>query len=278
MKLAVNKMIGASSRWIVFLLIFIFILLPFIWMLITSIKTRPEVMTIPIIYFPKRMTITTFLYFINQGALKFLRNSLIITICTVLLTLSLAIPAAYASSRFTFRGKKAFLVMLVATQMFPGVLLIVPLYKIMFTFHLLDSYFALIFANVVSVLPFSIIILFTFLHAIPRTLDEAGLVDGCSSWSVLWKIIFPVSLPGIISVAVYNFIFSWNEYMFALTFISHDELKTLQVGLAGMKSQYLNTWADIMAGSVIAVLPVLILFFIFQRFLMKGLTAGAIKG
>lgn len=273
-----RRLASALVRRVVVLLLIGFVVGPFIWMLLTAVKTPDEVIKVPPVYVPSKVTLANFRYFLDCGALGYGLNSVVVTLLTLLLTYLLVIPAAYACSRYKFGLKPYLLVFLVCTQMFPGILLVVPMYKTMNALGLLNTYFSLVIANTTVVLPFSILILITFLNAVPRDLDEAALVDGASRIQVITRVILPVAVPGIIAVSVYCIIYSWNEYMFALTFITRDSLKTLQIGLAGMQSQYLNTWAQIMAGSTMTMFPILILFFLAQRYLVSGLTAGSVKG
>lgn len=179
-----------SAKLIIIFLILSFIviiLLPFLWMALTALKTQDQVLKVPPIYIPTKLTLANFKYFIGQGGLRYGLNSLIVTFLTLLVTLILVIPAAYGCSRYKFRLKPFLLVFLVCTQMFPGILLIVPMYKIMHYLHLLDTYTSLVIANATVALPFSILMLITFFDSVPIELDEAALVDGANRFKIITK-------------------------------------------------------------------------------------------
>jgi len=254
------------------------ILGPFYWMVVTAIRNVNEVTTLPVKFFPRLFSLAGFRDLFGVGGLVWMKNSFILASFTLLFSLLIVIPAAYAVSRFNFPGSRVYLIILLAIRLFPGALTVIPLYKALHTLGLLDNYPALIFTYLGLSIPIPILILQTFFHSIPRELDEQAMIDGCSRLQVIWRIIIPVSLPGIIAIGTYIFIVAWNEFMYPLIFLQSDKLKPLQVGIAGLTAYYgPEIYIDRMAGATFSVVPVIILFLCFNKYLQKGLTSGALK-
>ena len=206
------------------------------------------------------------------------KNSLIVSIGTTVLGLSIAIPAGYGFSRYNFYGKKSIMFSFILVQMFPGVIIIVPYFILMKTLGLLNSSIGLIFAYSVTALPLCVWMLKGYFDTIPRELEEAARIDGCSQFKVFWKIIIPLSLPAIAVTALFSFLAAWNEFLLALTFNTSNENYTLPIGLASFISPTKQLWGDFAALSIIASIPVVFLFIFFQKYLINGLTAGSVKG
>jgi arabinogalactan oligomer/maltooligosaccharide transport system permease protein len=209
---------------------------------------------------------------------KWLGNSVFIAIITTIVGLILASTTAYAFSRFEFKGKKGLLFSFLLTQMFPGAILIVPLYNIIKNMGLLNTYTGLLIAYSTISLPFCVWMLKSFFDTIPKSLEEAAMIDGLTSFGTFWRIILPLSLPGLAVTAFFSFITAWNEFMFALTFMSTTDHYTLPVGLRTFVFEFNTDWNYMAAGAIIVSLPVLIFFFIAQRYLVSGLTTGGVKG
>ena len=206
------------------------------------------------------------------------KNSLIVSIGTTILGLSIAIPAGYGFSRYNFYGKKSIMFSFILVQMFPGVIIIVPYFILMKTLGLLNTSIGLIFAYSVTALPLCVWMLKGYFDTIPRELEEAARIDGCSQFKVFWKIIIPLSLPAIAVTALFSFLAAWNEFLLALTFNTGNDNYTLPVGLASFISPTKQLWGDFAALSIIAAIPIVVLFIVFQKYLINGLTAGSVKG
>jgi arabinogalactan oligomer/maltooligosaccharide transport system permease protein len=206
------------------------------------------------------------------------RNSVIVSIGTTLLGLALAIPAGYAFSRFKFRGRDPAMFAFLLVQMFPGVIILVPYFLVMKALGLLNTSFGLILAYSVTALPLCVWMLKGFFDTVPRELEEAALMDGCSQTQVFWKIVLPLSLPAVAVTALFSFLAAWNEFLLALTFNTSESMYTLPVGLASLISSTGQAWGDFAAASLLVSLPVVVLFIVFQRFLIEGLSAGGVKG
>jgi arabinogalactan oligomer/maltooligosaccharide transport system permease protein len=255
---------------------------PIIWVLSTSLKKKEDVyQTVRIEVIPAQPSLDNYkeVLTMNNGIfLRWFRNSAVVAGCTALFGVLLAASAGYAFSRFSFFGKKPLIFFFLLTQMFPGVVLLVPLYFILQRLGLLGSFPGLILAYCTVSLPFGVWMLKGYFDTIPRSLDEAGIVDGLSIFGVFWKIVVPLSLPGIAVTAFFAFLTAWNEYMFALAFMTGEENYLLPVGMAAaFGDQYQTFWHLMAAGSVLTTIPVIIVFVFAQRYLISGLTQGGVK-
>lgn len=262
---------------IVFSIIWLF---PTYWMINTAFKPRPEVMTMPPRFWPSRPTLDSFRVAIRETAfLTNLKNSLIIVVAAVLFSIVLAFFAAAAVTRYRFRGRRALMVGVLVLQMLPGTALLIPQFLVFNQAGLLNRYIGLILAYVAAVLPFSIWNLRGFFLSVPLEIEEAARVDGASTWQVLWRILFPLVLPGTISTSVFGFITAWNDYVVAYTFMKDQSMYTLPVWLASFSTPTTGTdYGGQMAASVIFSLPVVVFFLLVQRHLVAGVAAGAVKG
>lgn len=254
---------------------------PMIWILSTSFKFKEDVLKPGIELIPKNFTLSNYEHLLSMNDYifwKWLGNSIGVALITTIVGLFLASTTAYAFSRFEFKGKKPLLFSFLLTQMFPGAILIVPLYNVIKGLGLLNSYTGLLIAYSTISLPFCVWMLKSFFDTIPKSLEEAAMIDGLTSFGTFWRIILPLSLPGLSVTAFFSFITAWNEFMFALTFMSTTEHYTLPVGLRTFVFEFNTDWHYMAAGAVIVSLPVLVFFFIAQKFIIGGLTAGGVKG
>lgn len=210
--------------------------------------------------------------------LRWLWNSLIITLATSFIGVSLASTAAYAFSRFKFPGKKAGLILLLSSQMIPAGMLILPLFLMIMKLNLMNTYLGMIIAYSVSSLPFSIWILKGYYDTIPRSLEEAALVDGTSQVGAFWRIILPLSTPALSIAFLFNFTTAWNEYLVARVVLFSSKQYTWTLGLFELQGQYITQWGMFAAGSMLVTLPVLAVFLYSSKWLISGLTLGSVKG
>ncbi|MRH41601.1 ABC transporter permease subunit [Aquibacillus halophilus] len=277
-KLRTNILVQSTSYLFLLLLLFL-ALFPAVWMFITSIKPPEEVFTLP----PKLTVDNPTL--VNYGRVIFdsniprsFFNSLVVTVLTTFFTLLFAMLAGYGFSRFVFRGSNTISTGLLFGQMMPGVVLIMPLYMMFGKLHLIDTYGALILANMAITIPLGVIMLRTFFDTVPRELEEAAKIDGCSNLGALFRIVLPISKPGIVAVSVYTFLHTWEEFLFALILSNSSSVKTLPIAVNEFSSEFVIDWGGMMSASVVISVPVLLIFILCHKSFVKGLSDGSIKG
>ncbi|MGG4551674.1 carbohydrate ABC transporter permease [Paenibacillus humicus] len=266
-------------RYLPLTLLLLFIMVPFYWTLNTSLKHEGDITKMPIEYWPAPATFDNFIMsWNNVGFSLFFRNSMFIALSTVLIVLVLSILAGYAISRFSFKGKNAFMLLLLCTQFVPGAMLLIPLFMQFKAMQLTGTHLGLIITYSAFQLPFNAILMSGFIRGIPEALEEAAEVDGCNRLQAIFHVILPILIPGLVATSVFTFIGAWNEFLFALMFITKKSLFTLPVGLSYMQGEFDINYGALAAGSVIALVPVVILFSYVQKYLVQGLGAGAVKG
>ena len=272
-----KRRIGADLLGLVFVVIWVF---PVYWMLNTALKPRSEVLTVSPMFIPGHPTLSNFASAVTQPFfIENVRNSLIVVGCALVLSLVLGLFAATALARFRFRGRRSIMVTILAIQMLPATALLIPTFLVFNSLNLLGTYAGLILAYVASVLPITIWLLRGFFLGIPRELEEAAMVDGAGPWRVMWSVLFPLVMPGLIATSVFAFISAWNDYIIAYTFMKDLAMYTLPIWLASFATPMTGTdYGAQMAASVIFSLPVMIFFLLIQRHLVAGMTAGAVKG
>jgi multiple sugar transport system permease protein/raffinose/stachyose/melibiose transport system permease protein len=259
-------------------LLAVVILLPFFWMLSVSLKPATEPFAIPARLWPEHPTLDNYVSAFRPEFRTYFINSVIVSLSTVVITVTLALFAAYSFSRNAFRLLSVLLGLVIVAQMFPGSAIIIPIYKMMREVHLLNTYAALIIAYVAVTLPVAVWMLRGFIMRLPLTLEEAAAIDGAGPIRTFWYIIVPLCRPGIAATAVFVLIVTWQEFLFALSFTSTKEMRTLPVGMNDFIGQYGIRYGELMATSVLISLPVVVVFMFLQRQFVAGLTAGAVKG
>ncbi|MBL8807144.1 MAG: carbohydrate ABC transporter permease [Rhodospirillales bacterium] len=259
------------------LLILAFALAPFAWMLLTSVKPTADLALFPVRYLPSRLTFEHYAMLIERTSFAVnLLNSLVIACGAVLLGLATSVPAAYAFSRFRFAGRRQILTSFLVINMFPIVLLIIPLFVLMRKLGLIDTFVGVIIGHSTFSIPFSVWMLVSYFNAIPRELDEAATIDGASRLQTIRRVILPLIMPGLVTTAIYVFITSWNEYLFAMM-LSGQTVRPVTVALQLFIGEFTVQWGLLTAGGALIALPVSILFLLVQRRLVAGLTSGAVK-
>ena len=254
-----------------------FALAPYLWMILTSIKPARELAEWPVHYLPREATLDHNRELITRTSFAGnLSNSLIIACGAALAGLAVSIPAGYAFSRFRFGGRRLLMTGFLAINMFPIVLLIIPLFLLMRALGLLDTYLGVIAGHSTFAIPFAIWMLTSYFNTIPRELDEAATIDGASRLQAIRLIILPLVLPGVATAGIYIFITSWNEYLFAMM-LSGESVRTVTVALQLFIGEFTIQWGLLTAGGTLIALPVTLLFLLVQRRLVGGLTAGAVK-
>ncbi|MDR6950733.1 multiple sugar transport system permease protein [Ancylobacter sp. 3268] len=259
-------------------LIVLFAMAPFAWMILTSLTPSALITSSGVSLSPAGWSLDNYWRLIEQTSfLMNMLHSLIIAVGTMLLGLLVAVTAAYAFSRFRFPGRRLLMLQFLLINMFPVVLLILPLFVLMRRFGLLDTHVGLILANSTVAIPFAVWMLTSYVGAIPKSLDEAAMTDGCSRLTTLRRIVLPLMVPGIISTGIYIFITAWNEYLYALT-LGGRNVRPVTVAIQTLIGEYQIEWGLLAAGAVVGALPATLLFLFVQRHLIGGMTQGAVKG
>jgi multiple sugar transport system permease protein len=252
---------------------------PALWILFTSLKTEAELTAKPITWLPHAPTIANYLRaFTDQPLLLFLFNSFMVAILSTALTLFVSVLAAYALSRLQIRGRDLILSAIIAVSTFPLVTLLVPLFEIMRAVGLLNTWVALILPYTVLSLPVCTLILVSFFEGIPRDLENSAMIDGCTRIGALFKVVVPLSAPGVFTAGILAFVNAWDEFLLALSFNSNPMLRTLPVGITLYQGEFAFPWPVISAALVVGIVPVAVLIVIFQERVVSGLTSGGIKG
>lgn len=255
-----------------------FFLAPYLVMLLDAFRTSSDVKATPASLFPREWQWDTFAQVLGDDRfLNWLKSSIIVAGASTLIVIVIAIPAAYITARYRFRGRMAFLVLVLVTQMFAPTSLVVGLYREFFELSMVNTYGALILTNAAFNLAFAIWILNGFFSSIPNEVEEAARLDGCGRVTTLLRIMLPLTLPGIVTAVIFAFIAAWNEYVVALTLIISDERKPLTVGMRAYVTGYEQHWDQLFAASLISIIPVVILFALIEKYLVGGLTAGSVK-
>ncbi len=267
------------TLYIPLITILIFILFPFYWTFITSVKPENELYGMTVTYWPYSFTFNSYikLFTTSVNFISAMKNSLIVASLTTVLSLVVSTLASYAFSRYRFAGRKVLMSLFLCNNMFPTVLLLIPLYSIMRNLNLLYTPWSLILSYTTFTIPFSVWLLNGFLNDLPMALEEAALIDGCTRVTAFIKIILPILGPCLVATGVYIFMTSWNEYTFAVMF-TNNESRTIPVALKSLIGQLGVQWDLLTAGGIVTIIPVCIMFFFAQKRLVEGLSAGAVKG
>ena len=270
---------GTPLRLIIGLILVVNGIFPTLWILFTSLKTEAELTVKPITWLPHAPTIANYLRaFTDQPLLLFLFNSFMVAILATALTLFVSVLAAYALARLQIRGRDLILSAIIAVSTFPLVTLLVPLFEIMRALGLLNTWVALILPYTVLSLPVCTLILVSFFEGIPRDLENSAMIDGCTRMGALFKVVVPLSAPGVFTAGILAFVNAWDEFLLALSFNSNPLLRTLPVGITLYQGEFAFPWPVISAALVVGIVPVAILIVIFQERVVSGLTSGGIKG
>ncbi|QPK81332.1 carbohydrate ABC transporter permease [Schaalia sp. ZJ405] len=251
---------------------------PVLWMVSSSFKPNPRIFATPPKLIEEGSSFSAYLSIIHDPEkIRFFINSYIVALSVSVLTLIVAILAAFAFSRFEFPGKRILNVVIISVQAVPPITLLIPFFGLMVALKLYNTYHGLILTYMVFTLPYAIIMLTGYFNTLPRELDEAAKVDGTTSFGALWRVLVPISVPGIVSVGIYTFMIAWNEYLFALTLTRTNDMRTVPIGIQLLMGQHSYEWNEMMAMSVLGSIPVLLLFIFFQRYFIGGMTAGSVK-
>jgi multiple sugar transport system permease protein len=250
-------------------------------MVITSLKYNADIYKTPPALIPERIYLDSYISQLESGYYNMFQaffNSSVISISTLLISLGLSIPAAYGLARFKFRGNKILVLSFLITQMLPAVFVLTPLFIIFSNLNFINTYIAPIIADSTIAIPFSVLILRTYFLTIPKEIEESAKIDGCANFEVFIKIMVPISYPGIIVAGLFSFMFAWGDLAYGLTFIRKQMLRPITAGIFNFLGQYGIKWNYLMAFGVVTILPIVIIFIFMQKYIISGLTIGAVKG
>lgn len=251
---------------------------PIVWMILNSFKPNAEIFAWPPTWISENFSLDAYkAIFSNPEQIRFFVNSYIIAGIVVVLTLIIGILASYAFSRYDFPGKNIINTVIISVQAVPPITLLIPYLSLIVMLRIYNTYGALILTYLIFTLPYCILMTTGFLNTIPKDLDEAVMLDGGSGFVALWRVLVPTAVPGLVSVGMYTFMQSWNEYLFALALTKTNDMRTVPVGINLLMGQHAYEWNQMMAMSVLGSLPILLLFLFFQKYFIAGMTAGSVK-
>jgi ABC-type glycerol-3-phosphate transport system permease component len=251
---------------------------PLLWMLSVSFKPNTEPFAIPARLWPDNPTLDNYESAFRPEFRRYFLNSFIVSVCTIVVSVSAGLFAAYSLSRFRLWGSRLVLLYIIAAQMVPAATVVIPIFRIVESLDLLNSYPALVAAYITLTLPVTTWILLEFVRTVPRDMEEAALCDGASRFKAFLHVVVPLAWPGIAAAAVWTAVVVWQEFLFALALTTSRDMRTVSVGMSDFIGQYGIRYGELMASSIVVSLPIIVLFFFLQRYFVQGLTAGATKG
>jgi multiple sugar transport system permease protein len=270
---------GTVGQYLALALTVAFTVFPLVWLFLTSIRSSADIFSVPVHIIPETATLTQYVsVFVEYDTMGYVWNTVIVSVATVILVHLLAIPCAYALSRFRMPGAMLIFGLLLIMRMIPVIALAIPLFAVFAAFGLLDTIWALILSHTAAKLPVAIWLLLGFIHDVPKEIEEAAQSDGAGTVRTLVQIVAPLIAPGIGASAVITFLFTWNDLLLALTLTSSKAAQTLPVGLTNFVSQFGIDWGAMSAAGVLMVIPTLVFVWFAQGLLVKGLTTGAVRG
>jgi multiple sugar transport system permease protein/raffinose/stachyose/melibiose transport system permease protein len=278
MKTKSREAVVKAVRYLLIVLLLVFVLFPFFYMVSTAFKAEEDLFSSPPKFLPRSPTLMNFHQALQPKFIRYFMNSFIVTIGTTIIVIAVALFSSYAFSRLRFRGRKFLLKIIIFTQLFPLIVIIIPIYVLYNKTGIVNTHLSLIIAYLAFTVPVGVWMLRGFFKGIPYNLEEAAMVDGCTRLTAFVRVVLPLARPGISATAVYIFIVTWQEFMFALTMLTGEKMRTLPVGILDFIRQYGVNWGGLMALSTLITIPVFILFLVLQRQFISGLTQGSVKG
>ena len=273
-----QRLLGKTGLFVLVLITSLFVVTPFYWLIVTSLRSSDEFLVAHPSIFPTNITWEHYQRALSNPRIgRYFLNSTIVSVATTLLALALAILAAYALARFPVKCKSTATISIFVSQMLPPIILVVPLFILWNTLGWYDTLWVLIISNLIFKMPVLVWLLLPTFEAFPKDLEDAAIIDGCTGWGVLFRVFLPVCTPALAAGSIYTFIFTWNEYLFALVFSESVSTRVLTIGIKEYFGQHFTDWGGLMATSAILTIPVILLFFYLQKHLVKGLLAGALK-
>lgn len=276
-----KRIVSRSAFYLLLALTLFYILFPFYWMVVNSLKPAAELFSTPLSYWPRQLTLDNYRAVLADGSfVRSIRNSMVVAGSATFLSLVLSAMAAYALARYKFAGKQVTLYVILGMSTFPQIAVLGGLFTLARALGLYNTYGALVLSYMIFTLPFCVWVLTNFIKDIPDTLDEAATIDGANPLQLLWHVIIPLAGPGLVATGLLSFINAWNEFLFALTLTADSQARTVPVAVAlfSGQSEHELPWGKITAASSVVTVPVVVLALIFQKRIVEGLTSGAVKG
>ena len=268
-----------TISFIIGFIIFVILMFPLYWMIVTALKTQVEIFQVPTPLWPRDLTFEAFKSQFSESSatMKGFKNSFLIAFSAMVISTVLSIPAAYGLARFRFNSKKLLILFFLMMQMLPSTLILTPLYIMFSNMGLLNNYLAPILADATLGIPFSIIILRTYFLSIPKELDEAAAIDGCNPVTSFFRIMLPIAKPGVIVAAVFSFVYAWGDLIYGITFMTDPNMRPITSNIYNYVQQYQTLWNATMAFGFVAIFPIVLIFIFMQKYIVSGLTNGAVK-
>ncbi|MBO6282781.1 MAG: carbohydrate ABC transporter permease [Pseudobutyrivibrio sp.] len=268
-----------TISFIIGFIIFVILMFPLYWMIVTALKTQVEIFQVPTPLWPRDLTFEAFKSQFSESSatMKGFKNSFLIAFSAMVISTLLSIPAAYGLARFRFNSKKLLILFFLMMQMLPSTLILTPLYIMFSKMGLLNNYLAPILADATLGIPFSIIILRTYFLSIPKELDEAAAIDGCNPVTSFFRIMLPIAKPGVIVAAVFSFVYAWGDLIYGITFMTDPNMRPITSNIYNYVQQYQTLWNATMAFGLVAIFPIVLIFIFMQKYIVSGLTNGAVK-
>lgn len=257
------------------------LLFPLYWILVTSLKTEQEIFQVPPTLWPQTVNTVSYQAQLNAGDFNMFQsfgNSLTIALSSMVICVLLSVPASYGISRYRFKGKKLVVLSFLITQMLPVSVLLTPMFIMFRDMKLLGTHWAPILADSTIGIPFSVLILKNYFSSIPRELEDAAWIDGCNRFTSFLRIFVPIAFPGVIVCAIFSFLYAWGDLAYGMTFIQDQTLRPITAGIFNFLGQYGTKWSYLTAFAVVTIIPVALIFLFMQRYIISGLTSGAVKG
>lgn len=265
---------------IISIVILLVLLFPLFWTLNTSLKTEIEIFKNPPTWYPHELNTKSYAAQVENGDFNMFRsfgNSFIISMGAMVISVILAIPASYGIARFRFKGRNAIFLGFLVTQMLPVSVLLTPMFIMFKKIHLYNTWGSAILADATIGIPFSVLILKNYFASVPKSLEEAAYIDGCTRWKAFIRVLVPITKPGIMVCAIFSFLYAWGDLAYGMTFILDQEKRPITAGIFNFMGQYGTKWSYLSAFAIVAIIPVVLIFIFMQKYIISGMTSGAVK-
>ena len=273
---------GVNIAMCIVAIIFLGILLfPLYWALITSLKTEQEIFSNPPTFYPHLLNLKSYAAQVETGDFNMFRsfgNSFIISVGAMLIAVVLAVPASYGIAKYRFRGRKLMLLSFLVTQMLPVSVLLTPMFILFKNMHVYNTWISAVLADATIGIPFSILILKNYFASIPKSMEEAAYLDGCNRFTAFIRILIPIAKPGVMVCAIFSFLYAWGDLAYGMTFILDQEKRPITAGIFNFMGQYGTKWSYLSAFAIVTIIPVALIFIFMQKYIVSGMTSGAVKG